>query len=50
MSNTITVTLTGIAHGGEAIGYHQGKILFVPYAIPGETVQVEIVEDWKSVV
>lgn len=45
MSNTITVTLTGIAHGGEAIGYHQGKILFVPYAIPGETVQVEIVEE-----
>lgn len=45
MSNSITVTLTSIAHGGEAIGHHAGKIVFVPYAIPGETVQAEIVEE-----
>jgi 23S rRNA (uracil1939-C5)-methyltransferase len=45
MSDTITVTLAGIAHGGEAIGRHANKIVFVPYAIPGETVQVEIVEE-----
>ncbi len=45
MSNSITLTLTGIAHGGEAIGHHGGKIVFVPYAIPGETVQAEIVEE-----
>ncbi len=45
MSNFITVTLTHIAHGGEAIGHHAGKIVFVPYAIPGETVQAEIVEE-----
>lgn len=41
----ITLTLTGIAHGGEAIGHHQGKIVFVPYAIPGETVAVDLVEE-----
>jgi tRNA/tmRNA/rRNA uracil-C5-methylase (TrmA/RlmC/RlmD family) len=41
----ITLTLTSIAHGGEAIGHHGGKIVFVPYAIPGETVQAEIVEE-----
>jgi 23S rRNA (uracil1939-C5)-methyltransferase len=41
----ITSTLTSIAHGGEAIGHHDGKIIFVPYAIPGETVQAEIVEE-----
>ncbi len=40
-----TLTLTGIAHGGEAFGHHQGKIVFVPYTIPGEVVQVEIDED-----
>lgn len=45
MSTTITLTLTSIAHGGEAIGHHAGKIVFVPYAIPGETVQAEIVEE-----
>lgn len=42
---TITITLTGIAHGGEAIGHHAGKIVFVPYTIPGETVEIEIVEE-----
>ncbi|HSN74859.1 MAG TPA: class I SAM-dependent RNA methyltransferase [Anaerolineae bacterium] len=41
----ITVTLTSIAHGGEAIGHHESKIVFVPYAIPGETVEAEIVEE-----
>jgi 23S rRNA (uracil1939-C5)-methyltransferase len=41
----ITLTLTGIAHGGEAIGHLAGKIVFVPYAIPGETVQAEIIEE-----
>jgi 23S rRNA (uracil1939-C5)-methyltransferase len=45
MPTTITVTLSSIAHGGEAIGHHEGKIVFVPYAIPGETVQAEIVEE-----
>lgn len=39
----ITLELTGIAHGGEAFGHHNGKIVFVPYTIPGETVEAEIV-------
>lgn len=34
-----------MAHGGSALGRHQGKVIFVPYAIPGEEVLVEIVED-----
>ncbi|MCB9141317.1 MAG: class I SAM-dependent RNA methyltransferase [Anaerolineales bacterium] len=42
---SITLNLTGIAHGGEAIGHHDGKIVFVPYTIPGEIVEVEIVEE-----
>lgn len=44
-SSLTTLTLTGIAHGGEAFGFHQGKIVFVPYTIPGEVVQIEISED-----
>lgn len=31
-----------MAHGGPAMGRHQGKVFFVPYAMPGETVGVEI--------
>lgn len=37
--------LTAMAHGGEAIGRHEGKVVFVPYAIPGEEVLVEVVEE-----
>ncbi|MCC7353486.1 MAG: 23S rRNA (uracil(1939)-C(5))-methyltransferase RlmD [Anaerolineae bacterium] len=42
--DTIVLDLTGIAHGGEAIGRHEGKIIFVAGAIPGERVRVELVE------
>lgn len=45
MKPTATLTLTGIAHGGEAFGHHEGKIVFVPYTIPGEVVRVELIED-----
>jgi len=43
--DTITVELTTMAHGGDALGRHEGKVIFVPYAIPGETARAEIVED-----
>jgi 23S rRNA (uracil1939-C5)-methyltransferase len=45
MSHLVELTLDGIAHGGEALGRHEGKVIFVPYAIPGERVQVEVVEE-----
>jgi len=37
----VTLKLTQMAHGGPALGRHEGKIFFVPYALPGETVVVE---------
>jgi 23S rRNA (uracil1939-C5)-methyltransferase len=37
--------ITTMAHGGAAIGRHQGRTIFVPYAIPGERVLVRIVQD-----
>ncbi len=42
---TFTLELTGIAHGGAALGRHEGRVVFVPYAIPGETARVEVTED-----
>jgi 23S rRNA (uracil1939-C5)-methyltransferase len=43
---TVTLALTGMANGGAALGRDQkGRVIFVPYAIPGETVRAEIVED-----
>jgi len=40
----IELRLTAMAHGGSALGRYQGQVIFVPYAIPGEMVRVEIVE------
>jgi 23S rRNA (uracil1939-C5)-methyltransferase len=44
MSNFIDLKLSAMAHGGSALGRHQGQVIFVPYTIPGETVRVELVE------
>jgi len=33
-----------MAHGGSAVGRYAGRVLFVPFAIPGEKVRVEIAE------
>lgn len=37
--------LTGMAHGGSALGKHQGKLIFLPYALPGETALARITQD-----
>jgi 23S rRNA (uracil1939-C5)-methyltransferase len=48
MRKRIELHLTDMAHGGDALGRHEGKVIFVPYAIPGEEALVEIVEDKGS--
>src|SRR5919199_6174389 len=50
MSNDYArLKLTAMAHGGEALGRDEsGRVVFVPYAIPGEEVRVEIVERRKE--
>jgi len=45
MSQTIELQLTAMAHGGSALGRHEGRVVFVPYAIPGETVRVVLEEE-----
>jgi 23S rRNA (uracil1939-C5)-methyltransferase len=42
---TATLTLTDLAFGGEAIGRLDGRVIFVPFGLPGETVLVELIED-----
>jgi 23S rRNA (uracil1939-C5)-methyltransferase len=44
MPQTLDLELTAMAHGGSALGRHEGRVIFVPYAIPGEEVRVELVE------
>jgi len=42
------LTVTGITHRGEGVGRVEGQAVFIPYAIPGETVEVEIRERKKN--
>lgn len=41
----IEVTLTGVGHLGQLIGRYSGKVVFVSYGIPGETVRVKVLKD-----
>jgi 23S rRNA (uracil1939-C5)-methyltransferase len=44
----LTLTLTGMAHGGAAMGRDENnRPIFVPFGISGETVRVRIVDDRK---
>lgn len=43
--NEFELSLTGVAHLGEAIGRIDGKVVFVPYGIPGEIVRVRVIKD-----
>jgi predicted RNA-binding protein with TRAM domain len=45
-----SVTIEKIAHGGHFIARHEGQVIFVRHAIPGETVEVEITSTGSSFV
>lgn len=46
MTDQFVVTLTTHTHGGEALGHlPDGRALFLPYALPGETVRVSLIEE-----
>ncbi|MEA4926960.1 MAG: 23S rRNA (uracil(1939)-C(5))-methyltransferase RlmD [Syntrophomonadaceae bacterium] len=40
--------IDGLTHSGEGVARIEGKATFVPFTIPGETVDVKIVEEKKS--
>lgn len=41
---TFELKLDAMAYGGSALGRHEGRVVFVPYAVPGETVEAQITE------
>jgi len=47
MNDIIELKLTGVAHGGEALGKYDHRTIFVAYALPGERVRVQITEHHK---
>jgi len=38
----VTLEVTSMAHGGEAVARHEGQVVFVRGALPGETVVAEV--------
>jgi 23S rRNA (uracil1939-C5)-methyltransferase len=44
MPEVVDLQLTAMAHGGSALGRHEGRVIFIPYTIPGERVRAELIE------
>lgn len=45
---TVELDVTNIAHGGVCVARHEGRVVFVSDAIPGERVSARITEDSKK--
>lgn len=48
--DSFEIELTGMAHGGRALGKRGKQVVFIPYTIPGERVMARITEDRGRVV
>ncbi len=47
--STLDLVLTGHAYGGESFGRDgNGRMIFIPYGLPGERVRVEMIEEHNS--
>lgn len=47
-NSTYTITIQSLGHSGEGVGRYKDFTVFVPYALPGETVEVYIEEVKKN--
>jgi 23S rRNA (uracil1939-C5)-methyltransferase len=48
VENELELTMTGMAYGGESLGRAEnGRMVFVPFALPGERVRVRIRDEHK---
>jgi 23S rRNA (uracil1939-C5)-methyltransferase len=46
--NLFEVTIEKLVHGGAGIARHQGKVIFVPFSVPGDHLVVREVEEKKD--
>jgi len=47
-NNKYTLEIVSLGHSGEGVGKYEGFTVFVPHALPGETVEVKITEVKKN--
>lgn len=43
------IAVHAMANGGYALGKHDGRMTFIPYAIPGERLQARLIEQKRSI-
>ena len=48
LGKELDLEVTNVAHGGISVARHDGRVIFVSDAIPGETVRARITEDSKK--
>jgi tRNA/tmRNA/rRNA uracil-C5-methylase (TrmA/RlmC/RlmD family) len=48
LGRELDLEVTNVAHGGISVARHDGRVIFVSDAIPGETVRARITEDSKK--
>lgn len=41
----LELAITALSHSAEGIARHNGRVVFVPFALPGEIVRAEIIEE-----
>ncbi|MER7796958.1 TRAM domain-containing protein [Microbacterium sp. NPDC096154] len=46
--DVIDLDVTGVAHGGVFVARHEGRVVFVPDALPGERIRARVTEVKKS--
>ncbi len=46
--NTLTLTVGAPANGGSCVARHDGRVVFVRYALPGETVRANVTNERGS--
>jgi 23S rRNA (uracil1939-C5)-methyltransferase len=48
LDSPFDLQLKNMAHGGSAMGRHDKRVIFVPYALPGERIRARIVDQKKN--
>jgi 23S rRNA (uracil1939-C5)-methyltransferase len=45
LGEKVRVSIERLAYGGDGVARHEGKVIFVPFSVPGDELDVEVIED-----
>ncbi len=44
----ISLTIDSLSNSGDGVGRHNNKVVFVPFALPGEQIEADVLQDKKT--